>query len=546
MTGAVATGTSTISATLDDAVARRGDAPWMVIGQETQTFTELGQRVDAIAAGLIAAGVEPGDGIALFLGNRFEWLQIEYAAAAIGAFLVPLNTWLRQRELTHILASSGCRVLLWGDRILRHDLRPLLQQLVPELTQPQTSVASARFPALKTVVGLGEGPWPAGVLGWEELLRRGEAVPASVRRERAAAVRPEDTGLVLYTSGTTGQPKGAVLSQTGIVDHMRSWTTHLGLGPDDRSIMASPLFWVFGCTLNAMVPLHAGSMTVLHERFDAERFLGDLSGHACTHLQGVPDQYELMLGHERSADHDLSAIRVVQLGGSRSVGSLARRLLERAPDAQMVGAYGLTEAVGVNTWTEFDDPIERLATTIGHPAPDNEVVLRDPGTLEPVEPGQVGEIWIRGGHVARGYLGDEEATAAAFVDGFLRTGDLASADEDGYLTLSGRLSHTYKRGGMNVYPAEIEALLAEHPAVQFPAVVGVPDERLGEVGAAFVVLAPGQEVGEAELLAWCEGQLADYKLPRYVRFVEELPMTASGKVRKHVLQEGWADGQPVA
>jgi len=535
-------GRSTMPGILAEAVSRYGPAPWLTYGGETQSFADLGQWTDAIAAALLAAGVDHDDGVALFMGNRFEWMQVQLGIALSGAWMVPLNTWLRTTELTHVLGSSGCRVLIWDSAVLGQDMRPLLQALVPELDDAGPGAwRSGAFPRLEIVVGVGDGPWPRGVTPWDDFLQRADEIDASAVGARAGEVGPESTGLVIYTSGTTGVPKGAMLTHTGIVDHMREWTRHMRLGPHDRSIMASPLFWVFGCTMNTMVPLLAGSMTVLEERFAAARFLADLEEHGCTHLQGVPEQYELALNHADAARRDLSTLRVVQIGGSKTVADLALRIRDRAPDARMLAAYGLTEAVGVNTWTEFDDPFELLGTSIGHASPDNEVMLRDPVTLEEVAVGELGEICIRGHHVSRGYIDNPEATAETFVDGWLRTGDLARADDDGYFTIAGRRSHTYKRGGMNVYPAETEVLLGTHPDVERAAVVGVPDARLGEVGAAFVVLAEGTSVTAGELLEWADGKLARYKLPAHIRVVESLPVTASGKVRKFELQQRWSE-----
>lgn len=534
-------GTSTIVALVDDVARRHGSATWMAIGERTQSFSEMAERVSSIAGALLAAGVEAGDAVGLFMGNRFEWLQVEFAVASIGARLVPLNTWLRERELTHILSSSQMRLLMWDGPILGHDTCELLGELLPELTSEAPGRwRSTRFPALREVIGIGEGPWAQGVVEWPRFLDEGALVPRAAVTAAGAAVRPADVALVVYTSGTTGLPKGAMLTHTGIVDHMREWARHLGVSSSDRAVMPSPLFWIFGCAMNAVVPLLAGSGLILEERFDAARMLGAIDRHRATHLQGVPDQYELLLGHAESTGADLSTIRLVQLGGSRMNPSLPLRLLSRAPEARMITAYGLTEAVGVNTWTEFDDPFELLGSSIGHAAPDNEATVRDPDTLEPVGPGEVGELWLKGAHVTPGYLNDAPATEAAFVDGWFRTGDLVIADEGGYFSVAGRRAHTYKRGGMNVYPAEAEVLLSEHPAVAEATIVGVPDERLGQVGAAFVVLADGAQIGEQELIDWCAGQLARYKVPAHIRFTRSLPRTPTGKVQKFLLEQEWS------
>jgi HIP---CoA ligase len=534
-------GNSTMPGVLVRALDRHGSAPWMAFDGQVQTFGEMGGHVAQIAAALIAAGIAPGDGVALFMSNRFEWLQAQFAVSDVGAWLLPLNTWLRTRELEHIIASSGCRAIVWHGAVLGKDTRPLLADLVPELDDGRPGDwRSARFPDLAAVIGLGDGPWPVGVTPWDEFLAAGASTARADVVATAAAVGPTDTGMIIYTSGTTGTPKGAVLTHTGIVDHIREWARHLGVSNTDRSIMGSPLFWVWGCTMNGLVPLLSGAMLVLQERFEAGRFLADLHHYGVTHLQGVPDQYELLLRHPQSRQFDLSTLRIVQLGGSKMSPTLVQRLLERAPAARMTTSYGLTEGVGVNTWTGFNDPNEMLGTSIGRPAPDNEIVLRDPETFDAVEVGQVGEMWLKGPHVMKEYHGDPVATAAAMVEGYFRTGDLAVADEQGYLTIKGRRAHTYKRGGMNVYPAEAELLIVEHPAVAQVAIIGVPDGRLGQVGAAFVVLTPAAQLTPEELLGWCEGRLAQYKLPQHVRIVSELPLTGSGKIKKFELEATWS------
>jgi fatty-acyl-CoA synthase len=529
---------STIPAALAHGVERYATRPWMTFGEETRSFERLAADVDEITRGLAALGVEPGERLGLFMDNRFEWLETEYAACSLGMWLVPLNTLFRRRELDHVLSNSGIEILVWTDPLLGRPSGQLLGELVPELESGAPgNWRSERFPRLRVVVGLGEGPWPRGVLPWQELIAMGRGATDGAVTAARAGVRPEDTALLMYTSGTTGRPKGAMLAHRSVVGHIGTWARHLGLHEEDRSIMASPLFWSFGCTVNACVPLRCGSMIVLEQRFDPLRFLRDLTGHDCTHLQGVPSQYELALSHPDSPQYDLSRLRLVQIGGSASAEGLARRILERAPSARFISAYGLTEGVAVNTYTDLDDPLEAVMQTVGHAAPDNEVVVRTPEGDDELPAGEVGELCIRGENVMSGYLGDEAATRAALRGGRLRTGDLAVMDEDGYVRIVGRHVDAYKRAGANVYPAETEALIAEHPSVQAVAIIGVPDRRLGESGAAFVVSRPGMTVGEDEIISFCAARIAAYKVPGEVLVVDELPLTPTGKIQKFVLKE---------
>jgi fatty-acyl-CoA synthase len=525
---------STIPAALDTAVGLFADRPWMAFRDEVRTFSRLHDDVDAISRGLAASGLAHGHRLGLYMDNRFEWLQTEYAATSLGAWLVPINTYFRARELEHVLSESAVEILIWTDPLLGRPSGALLHELVPELGGGAPGEwRSKSFPSLHTVIGVGAGPWPPGVLGWDEMLERGAAGAEPAR----ADVGPDDIALLMYTSGTTGRPKGAMLRHRSVVEHIRAWARHLELRDDDRSIMSSPLFWSFGCTVNAVVPLECGSMVALQERFEPLAFLQDLVGHECTHLQGVPSQYEMALKHPDSLEYDLSRLRLVQIGGSASAEGLARRILERAPDARFISAYGLTEGVGVNTYTKLGDPLERVMQTVGAAAGDNDVEIRTPDGDDPVPAGEVGELCIRGENVMVGYLDNPEATQAALRGGWLRTGDLATMDGDGYVRIVGRHIDAYKRGGMNVYPAEAEALLGEHPAVQAVAIVGVPDERMGEVGAAFVLPRQGAALDPDEVRGYCASRIAAYKVPDHVIVVDEFPLTPTGKVQKFRLKE---------
>ncbi len=533
---------STIPAVLSQAGRRFAEEPWMAFKGELQTFADLTDNVATIAAGLETLGIAKGDRVGLFLGNMFEWLQIEYAVTALGAALVPLNTALRARELDHIVRTSGMNLLVWGAHVVGHETLPLLQSLVPEINDARVGEwQSSTFPALRQVIGVGECTWPEGVTPWARIIANGRsAQPLHIPDN---LVTSDDVALIMFTSGTTGVPKGALLTHGAIVDHLGHWVSHIGLGPGDRSIMASPLFWTFGCTMNAVVPLLAGSMIVLDDQFDPLRFLEHLVQYRCTHLQGVPTHYELALAHPHAEACDLSSVRIVQIGGSSGIDGLVQHIRERMPNADLVSSYGLTEAVIASTWTDLGDPLEDVVSTVGHPAPDNDIELRDPERGHVVAPGEVGTLWIRGPNVTKGYLGNPEATATSIVDGWLNTGDLASADARGYLSIVGRGVDAFKRGGANVYPAEIEAVLNERDDVAMAAVIGVPHPIQGEVGAAFVLRQPGSEPSERDLLDYCRTQLASYKVPAFIEFVDSLPLTPTGKIQKFALRDQWIDAK---
>jgi fatty-acyl-CoA synthase len=522
---------------IQDAARIFAEQPWLSFGHDVLSFGDIATHVDDIARGLLTIEVAPGERVGLFMGNRLEWLPLEYGVTALGAVLVPMNTMYHARELSHLIAQSGMQTLIWGSPILGKDTTDLLVELVPELVHADSgSWTSQRFPNLRNVIGVGDAAWPRGVSPLGGVMAAGREVEPSAVAAVASRVAPDDVALLLFTSGTTGAPKGSMLTHRGIISHVASWTSHLGLRSSDRTIMPSPLFWAFGCIVNAVVPLYAGSMVVLEESFDAGRFLEKFVKFDCTHLQGVPTQYELLLKHPGSEQFDLSGLRLIQIGGASSAESLAQRLLERAPSAKFVSAYGITEAAGVNTYTDLDDPLADVMTTVGHAAPDNEIVLRDTVDEREVPPGEVGEMWIRGDPVMRGYYDMPEATARTLVDGWLRTGDLAVADDRGYLSIVGRAVDAYKRGGMNVYPAEVEGVLTDLDEVQIAAVIGTPHPEMGEVGTAYVVPATGRHPDPQALIEHCRSQLAPYKIPARIELVDSLPMTPTGKVQKFRLR----------
>lgn len=534
-------GGGTFGATMASAARQWPEHLWLVDEYGTSTFGELERRAREVARALTAAGVERGDAVAIFLPNRAEWFVAELGAALIGAPVVPLNTRFKVAELDHVLRTSAAKAVVWTGTLRGRDAIEPLVALVPEVVGHDAAVplSPARLPSVRLVVGVGDGEWPAGVRRWDDFVATGASVSDAELDALAGKVTPDDVALVVFTSGTTGVPKGAMLSHGGLVDHMTVWARHLGFRPGDRAILASPIFWGFGCALNALVPLIAGSSVVLHDVFDAGAWLADIDRWECTYLQGVPTQYQMLLDHPDTDRHDLSRIRLVQIGGAPSAHTLMRRLLERAPKAVPVSSFGLTEGGFVDTATALGDDLDTVLGTVGPPLPDTEASIRVPGGDDEVPAGEVGELCLRGRHLMTGYLGDPEQTAAALRDGWLRTGDLATADERGYLRIVGRHKDMYITGGMNVYPPEVENVLASHPGVAQVAVIGVPDARMGEIGVAWVVPRADAPSGD-DVVAFARERLADYKVPRVVRFVDDLPLSASGKVTKFVLAEQWA------
>jgi len=539
-------GTATIGRRLQDAAGTWSDRLWLVDDHRAWTFADLAVGAERVARALLASAVGQGDPVGVFASNRAEWFVFELGAALIGAPVVPLNTRFTAAELGQVLSRVGVRALLWEGSLRGKDAVGLLGQVLAgqdhALADGAGEGPGRAAGGAPVVVGLGDGPWPPSVATWADFLDRADGIGDRAFAQARERVQEDATGLIVFTSGTTGAPKGAMLRQGGIVAHMRTWARHLGFTGDDRAILASPVFWGFGCVLNAVVPLLAGSSIVLHDGFDARAWLTDIGRWSCTYLQGVPSQYQLLLDHPQSEDFDLSGIRLVQIGGAPSADVLVRRLRRRAPGAVLVSAYGLTEGGFVNTATDLGDPDELVLSTVGRALPDNEAAVRPLDRDEDCPSGEVGELCLRGPHLMTGYLGDPVATAQTLRGGWLRTGDLATMDRGGYLRIVGRVKDMFITGGMNVYPAEVENVLAGAPGVALGAVAGVPDDRMGEVGVAWVVAEAGASLEEAELLAHLRTRLADYKVPRRVCVVDELPMSASGKVAKLELVERWSGG----
>lgn len=513
----------TIPAVVRAAAARWPDKIWMDCDGEQTTFGELPERVDLIARALLDQGIGPGSRVGVYMGNRTLWLEVQFAVARLGAWLVPLNTMLAGPELANLIEHSRMDAVIWASEVLGKDTIGRLDEVL------ELGVRSMRL------IGVGAGNWPSGTVGWDAMLASAACGHASALDD-VADPEPDDVAMIIYTSGTTGSPKGVLQSHRSLTTSMERYAGHLGLRNDDRSIFWAPLFWIHGCWHQSLVPLFAGSGLVLEPRFDPDTVLRRIVSAGVTHLQGVPPQYEMLLGHPQSSAYDLSHLRVVQVGGTTFSESLPARLHERAPDALMFAAYGLSEA-GHTCYTPTGASLKDIATTVGPVHHGGESRVVDPADDSIVlGPGETGELLLRADCVMIGYLDNPEQTARALNGGWLHTGDLAQRDERGYIKIIGRNQDAYKRAGATVYTADAEEVLKGHPSIETATVVGAPDEALGQVGVAFVVRSD-EALEEGALLTYISERLARYKVPDRVRFVDELPTTASGKIQKHVLTE---------
>jgi fatty-acyl-CoA synthase len=498
------------------------------------TFAEQRDEVDRAARALIAAGVGHGDHVCLWLGNRPEFVFLFFAIAKIGAVLVPINTRFRTRDMAYVVTQSDATTLITADRAHGVDYLGMVEELLPGLRDQRAgALATETAPALRRVIVLGEAI--AGTTAWDELLRRGEDVSASELARRSAAVDPDGTAYIMYTSGTTGFPKG-VMQGHNVVRNIFDNANRLGVTCSDVILDYLPLFHAFAVYKALLMSPATGARHVLMATFDAGEALRLIEEQRATMINGFDTHYKDLLEHPSRPARDLSSLRT----GVCAAGMLSSEPIARRAQALMrtMTGYGMTEiGVGV-TGSYLDTDEETRVTMSGWPLPGYEVKIIDPATGAALPPGHVGEICVRGYQVMQGYYKMPEETARTVDrDGWLHTGDSGLLREDGCLRFLGRYKDLLKVGGENVDPTEVERLLLADPRINHVAVVGIPDPRLSEVPVAFVIREPGAELTEADVIALCRGTIASFKCPRRVFFVDALPMTGSGKIQKYLLRE---------
>jgi acyl-CoA synthetase (AMP-forming)/AMP-acid ligase II len=485
------------------------------------TFAELAQQADAFAAALIAQGHQPGDRVAIWAPNGWRWVVAALGTVTAGGVLVPLNTRYKGAEAGDILRRTAARLLVTEDGFLDNHYVAML--------------ADEALPALSTVVSTVPVP---GARGWEEFLAGGAGVEAQAVRVRAESVEAGDLADIFFTSGTTGLPKGAMIGHEQALRMYGSWSGLAQLRAGDRYLIVNPFFHTFGYRAGILACLLRGATIVPLPVFDVDAALATIARERITVLPGAPTLYVSILDHPRRAEYDLSSWRVAVTGAATVPVVMVERLQSELGLETVLTAYGLTECGGTATMCRPGDDAVTVANTCGRAIDDIEVRVAGPGG-ESLPVGEPGEVLVRGYGVTRGYLDDDTATREAIdEEGWLHTGDIGVLDERGYLKITDRLKDMFIVGGFNVYPAEVEQVLARHPSVAESAVIGVPDDRLGEVGRAFVVLKPGAACGDDDLLSYARQRLANFKVPRSVVFVESLPRNAGGKVTKGVLRAG--------
>jgi acyl-CoA synthetase (AMP-forming)/AMP-acid ligase II len=504
----------------------------VVEGRTRVPYGELGARVERSAAACLAHGVRPGDRVAIWAPNSLDWMVAALGAVSAGAVLVPLNTRFKGAEAADVLRRSGARLLFVTGTFLGTSYVASLRRAAG--TGPGQGPLGG-LPALETVVVLSEDA-PVGFRTWKDFLAGGEGVGPREVRARASLTDPSWPSDIVFTSGTTGRPKGAVITHEQTLRAYEIWSDLAGLRRGDRYLIVNPFFHTFGYKAGVIACLMRGATMIPQPVFNVDTVLANVAKERVSVLPGPPTLHQSLLDHPSRDAHDLSSLRLVVTGAAVVPLRLVERLRGELGVGTVLTAYGLSEASGIVTMCRRGDEPSVIASTSGRAIPGTRVRVVDAAGA-PLGPGEPGEVLVRGFNVMRGYYEDEAATARAVTeDGWLRTGDVGVLDESGNLRITDRIKDMFIVGGFNAYPAEIEQTLGLHPDVADVAVIGVPDARLGEVGKAFVVRRPGSLLTADDLIAWSRREMANYKVPRGVEFVARLPRNAGGKVVKGELR----------
>lgn len=503
------------------------------------TWRQFADEVERAARALLALGIQPQEHVGIWATNWPQWVILQFATATVGAVLVNINPAYRLHELEYVLQQADLTTLFLTDRFKQSDYFAILRELCPELASCSLEQRpSVRCPRLSHVVSIQPAKLP-GMLNWQEFLALAEHVGSESLQRRADLVLPHDIVNIQYTSGTTGFPKGAMLTHRNLLMNAYYVGERLAFSENDRLCIPVPFYHCFGCVMGTlMCVIYGATMVVPAEVFDPLATLQAIHQERCTAVYGVPTMFLAEINHPRFAEFDLSSLRTGIMAGSPCPIELMKQVVEKMGCREITIAYGLTEASPVITQTRTTDSLEHRVGTVGQPLPGLEVRIVRPGTWDDVPEGQPGELIVRGHGVMKGYYNKPAETAEVLsLDGWLRTGDLALRTSDGYYRITGRIKDMIIRGGENIYPREIEEFLLTHPKILDVQVVGLPDEKYGEEVSAWIRVRPGMSLTEEEVREFCRGQIAHYKVPRYIVFVDEYPTTVTGKVQKFKLRE---------
>jgi fatty-acyl-CoA synthase len=530
----------TIGTAFDKTAARHGGSPALIVRQQgiSWSYRELAERVDACAAGLLALGLEAGDRVAIWAPNCAEWVITQFATAKAGLILVNINPAYRLSELEYALNKVGCRALITATAFKTSNYIGMVDALAPELAGSAPGrLDAAKLPALDAVIQIG-GPLAPGAFAFDEVMRLGGSAERARLVELASQLQFDDPINIQFTSGTTGAPKGATLSHHNILNNGYFLGEAMHYTEHDKVCIPVPLYHCFGMVIGNLACItHGSAMVFPGEGFDPLATLETIEVERCTSLYGVPTMFIAELEHPEFDRFDLSSLRTGMMAGAPCPIEVMRRCIEQMHLSEITIGYGMTETSPASFQTLIGDPIEKQVSTVGRIHPHVEAKIVDAeGRIVPR--GVAGELCTRGYLVMLGYWDDPERTAQA-IDAarWMHTGDLATLDDDGYCNIVGRIKDMVIRGGENVYPREVEEFLYRHPRIQDVQVFGVPDERYGEELCAWIKLRAGERLDVDEVRAFCQGQIAHFKIPRHIRFVEEFPMTVTGKVQKFIMRE---------
>lgn len=519
--------------------ARRGGANDALIFDGARlSYDAFAEAVDDLACGFLALGLEKGDRLGIWSPNRIEWVLTQFATARIGVILVNINPAYRLSELEYALNKVGCKALVLAPAFKTSDYLEMIRVLAPELEScDQGELRAARLPDLRHVIVMGDGTGQSGEWAFGDIARMGGAEHRARLPEIDRTLHPDDPINIQFTSGTTGQPKGATLTHRNIVNNGQFVTDRINLTERDRLAIPVPLYHCFGMVMGVLGAVSKGAAMVFpSEAFDPAQTLDTVEAERCTALYGVPTMFVAMLQELATTPRDLSSLRTGIMAGSPCPVDVMKQVNDRMHMGEVTICYGMTETSPVSFQSFVDDSIEKRCETVGRVHPHLEVkIVDDTGKTVPV--GVQGELCTRGYSVMQGYWDDAERSAEAIRDGWMQTGDLAVLDADGFCTITGRVKDMIIRGGENIYPREIEEFLFGHPGIKEVQVFGIPDDRMGEEVCAWVVPKPGRAITAEDVRAHCQGQIAHFKVPRHVRIVTELPMTITGKPQKFVMRD---------
>jgi len=536
--------TTTIGQHLDAVAARDPSRPALIMPHQNirWNYGEFVAEVDKLAMGMLALGIEPGDRVGIWCPNRYEWVLTQFATAKIGAIMVCINPAYRLYELQYALNKVSCKAIVTAEAFKTSHYLAMLQELAPELDDCEPGqLQSEKLPHLQIVIRMGEQTTP-GMFNFGPVCDMGDETQAQQLAAISAGLDPASPINIQFTSGTTGMPKGATLNHTNILNNAYLSGQNMNFTADDVLCIPVPMYHCFGMVLGTLLCVsHGATMVLPCEVFEPQAVLQAVADEKCTALHGVPTMFIAELDAPDFSGYDVSSLRTGIIAGSTCPVELMKRLINEMDLTEIVIGYGQTECSPIDTMTAIDDSFDARVTTVGRPHTNWEVkIVREDGSTADI--GETGEVCARGYGVMQGYWDDEDKTADTIdSEGWLHSGDLGEMQGDGYIKITGRIKDMIIRGGENVYPREIEEFLYTHPAIQEVQVFGVPDEKYGEQVAAWVQLRDNTSLTEEQVKEYCSGQITHFKIPKYIKVVDEFPMTVTGKMQKFVMRDAFTE-----